>query len=218
MRHSNNNDEHNQRRRQIVSTMAIVAAQGQAMRALDVDKTDLQPVTGTVAFNSDGVGLIVETERKMFEDKLNEAVSSGLAQTRASGTFFGGEVPTGQMWLLWSLGLTASGAGTLTADQLLAFAEAISVQVNLRSKDKPVQIGGLLDWPDILGSNAGIQTGNGEIGRRTFTYPIVLDPLDSFTLDFTREKAVTIGINSFVQIHGYLRATRIYDERVLALS
>ena len=218
MRHSNNSAEHHARRRQIQSAMAIIAAQGQALRALDVDKTDLQPVTGTVLFTSGGGGLIAETSRTLFQDQVGEATASGVTQNRARGNYFGGSIPTGQMWMLWSLGLSAVGGPTITGDNLLAFAEACSVRVNLRTRDNAVEIGGVLDWPDVLGSNGSIYTGNGEIGRRTFTYPIVLEPLDSFTIEIVRRRPVTVAVNEQISVHAYMRATRIYDERVLALS
>jgi hypothetical protein len=218
MRHSANKAEYNFRRRQIQNASAVIKRQAAELKALDVDKTDLQPVTGTVQWTTSGAGALVETSRRFFEDKIGESTASGLTQNRALGTYHGGQVSTGQMWLLWSLGFTVVSTG-FTAAQIAAAAQAISVSVNLRTKDNGVEIGGLLDWPDVLGAGSGISTGNGQIGRRTFSYPIVLDPLDSFTIDLFRRTAVTgLPLSSDFTVHAYMRATRIYDERVLALS
>ena len=196
-------------------TEAVATAK--AIRKTNVNLVSWQPLVGTVQF--DGAAVAKSTVRTMFLDKLKELTSSGLTggQTLADGSFFGGKVQTGQLILLESFGISiGGGAGTGLASADVGLFAACSVQMNLRGR--PIDMGNVLDWPEINGVTGVPANGRQIVGEYRFDDPHLLEPLDDFTLRFRFENDVTFsGVGPFL-LRGYFGATRVYDERVLAVS
>lgn len=198
-------------------SIAEAVATAKAIRGTNVNLVNWQPVVGTVQF--DGPAIVKGTVRTMFLDKLKESSSSGVAggQTPADGTFFGGKVQTGQLVLLESFGLSiGGGAGTgLFSADVDSFGFC-SVQMNLRGR--PIDMGSVRDWVEINGVRGVPANGRQIVGEYRFDDPHLLEPLDDFTLRLRFEEDATMsGAGPFL-VRGYFGATRVYDERVLAVS
>jgi hypothetical protein len=185
-------------------------AHAKYMRGLNVNLVNWQPIVGTVEFPTGAIA--AGTQRTMFLDRLTESASSGRTggQTEADGTFFGGKVGTGQLILLESFGLSF---GDITAANVNLYGQC-SVQMNLRGR--PIDMGTIQDWPSINGVSGIVANGRQIVSEYRFDTPHLLEPLDDFTVRFRFEAAVTMAALSLVR--GYFGATRVYDERVLAVS
>jgi len=196
-------------------------ATAKALRKTNVNLVNWQPLVGTVQFDP-LPGIAAGVQRTMFLDRLGESANSGVdpagvGQTEADGTLFGGKVSTGQMILIQSLGISVGGgAGTGLAAGDVDLFGACSVQLNLRGR--PIDMGSILDWPEIAGVTAVPANGRQIVGEYRFDTPHLLEPLDDFTLRFRFENAVVMsGVGPFL-VRAYFGATRVYDERVLAVS
>lgn len=199
-------------------TIPEAVRDAKALRRTNVNLVNWQPVVGTVQF--DGPAVTVGTQRTMFLDELGQSSNSGVSGglTEADGTFHGGRVPTGQLILLQSFGISIGGGGGtgITAADVFNLISNFSVQMNLRGR--PIDMGGIQDWPEINGVSGVPSNGRQIVGEYRFDTPHLLEPQDTFTMRLRCEIATTLSGAGPYLIRGYLGSTRVYDERVLAVS
>ena len=186
-------------------------------RAVDTRQGNLEVVTSTVAFLTDGAGLIPAGQfRTLFQDNQGQAAASGMIQTLADSNLFGGKIPSGVCILLFGLGFSVECDAAFTSEDVYKLARNLSVLANLRGT--PVQTGSVRDWPDILGPR-GVGLGNQTGGVVPLDPPIVLLPLQDWTVKLTLERPVTLS-NPATEYRVHLRcpSQRLYDPLVLGKS
>lgn len=196
-----------------VVSIDLHSAIAEAVLSAPVNMTPLQPVTGTILFNQAAGTIPAGQVRTAFQDQYGESTASGIVQSRSLSSFVGGRVPNGQIILLHGFGAQVVNS-VFTAQEVQDLAQNISLRLNLRGTE--VKLGAILDWPAITGAKGVSQNGSNELGRRGVSFPSVLQPEDTFTLDATVERATAVTFDA--AIHFFFKATRIYDRRVLGLS
>jgi hypothetical protein len=186
-------------------------------RAVDTRQGNLEAVASTVAFQTDGAGLIpAGTFRTFFQDNLGQAAASGMIQTLADSNLFGGQIPSGVALILYGLGFSIECDVAFTSEDVYALARNLSILANLRGT--PVQAGSVRDWPDILGPR-GVGLGNQDGGTVPLDPPIVLLPLQTWAVKVTCERPVTLSnVSTEYRVHLRCPAQRIYDPLVLGKS
>ncbi len=222
MRKSDNSTERRLRKRRIMTSKANLGAAYRNARPLMVDTTFLQPVVATAVLASDAGGAMATgLATTLFQDGRNQpATASGIGvNTPADASFFNGEVEAGQIILLESLGFTNYMDGvapTPAAAQLVN--QNVNLVMNLRGNDVEL-MGSPVDWMDILGTDGASNNGRGQLGRSEWQIPMELEPQDPFTIRLVVCRPLA-GLGNDVPFffRAHLRAPRIYDERVLALS
>lgn len=193
------------------------------LRDVNVNLTQWRPMTARVEFTpvaGPPVNIPQGQARTMFLDDLGESANSGLVQTEADGTFFGGRVANGEIILLHGMGFAVTGvdgAAPITTGDVEAMVSSISATMNLR--ERPVDLGSLSDWPSIEGVPGLPNNGFEIVGEVLFRDPIILQPLDRFSIRLEVASQVNLSaIDIGPQVSVRLPATRALSERVLALS
>lgn len=191
-------------------------------RKVNVRQGNVEAVTATVQFVTDAAALIpFGTRRIAFQDNLGELNSSGVVggQTRADGNLFGGKIPSGEMILMRGFGLNVESDAAITAQVVNQIGRNVGVTMQLRRT--PVNMGSVRDWPEVIGAR-GTGNGNSDRGTIPFTPPLVLEPLQDYTVEFVVERQVGITLVGFantpVDVHVRCPSLRIYDPIVLGKS
>jgi len=179
---------------------------------------NLEVVMGSVAFETDGAGVIAAgAAQRMFQDGLNQAAAGGLVLTYADATLFFGKVPSGQIFILRAMGFGIYCVeAAASAQDVEILGRTTRVTTNLRNT--PVPSGNVTQWPTETGART---TGNGNVtdGSRPLDPGIVLQPNHDFTIDFEVVRQVTLSqVDSTYIIQAFLPAIRVYDPLVLARS
>ena len=185
-------------------------------REVGVKQGNLEPVVGTVRFTTDGASQIAAgTFRTVFAEACGQSANSGIVQTDADSTFFGGKIPAGVMFILFGMGFEVE-ATQLTVDDISTLCRNTSVQVNLRQT--PVKAGSLRDWPSVSGPR-GQGNGNLDNGYKPLEPAIVLQPLEDFTIVVEVQRTITLSqANTNYDLHVTHPNVRIYDPLVLGKS
>ena len=210
------------KKRAAIAAVDEYARMGARLEGSPINLTPLQPVVGTVAWNENGAGVVLAgQERRALVDQFGIAggVSGVALNTRALASIVGGTIPNGQIILLHSFGvhIIDTDAVQYTGQAALDILQNISIQLDLRGTR--VRLGAPLDWSDVLGGSGSQQNGRGTLGRRTVAFPSVMEPEDIIEVIATTERDIGgIVIGNQLTIKFHLRATRIYDTRVLGLS
>ena len=209
------------KKRAAIAAVDAYAKMGARLEGSPINLTPLQPVVGTVAWNENGAGVVLAgQERRALVDQFGVGGVSGLVENnRALASIVSGTIPNGQIILLHSFGvhIIDTDAVQYTGQAALDILQNISLQLDLRGTR--VRLGAALDWSDILGGSGGQQNGRGTLGRRTVAFPSVMEPEDILEIIATTERdigGIVIGNQLVIKFH--MRATRIYDTRVLGLS
>ena len=186
-------------------------------RAVDTRQGNLEIVASTVAFVTDGAGLIPQGQfRTFFQDTLGQNQASGMVQTLADSNLFGGQIPSGVCILLYGLGFSVECDKAFTSEDAYKLCRNLSILPNLRGT--PVNAGSVRDWPDILGPR-GVGIGNQTNGVVPLDPPIVLLPLQTWNVKVTLERAVTLSnVSTEYRVHVRAPSQRIYDPLVLGKS
>lgn len=191
------------------------------LRKWNVNVTQWEPMIATVQFPvTAGPEIVDNSIRTAFLDKLGESTNGGLPLTHADFTFGSGKVPNGQVILLQSFGVSVCGngaaGGSMTAADVDGLVELISVRMNLRQR--PLDMGAVADWPSIEGVSAIANNGFQVVGEVGFD-PIILEPLDDFSVTLKTEAALEMSnIANVPRLRIKIGTTRFYTERVLGLS
>lgn len=188
-----------------------------AARKVNVRQGNVEPVTGTVRFVTAAGGVLAAgLQRTAFLDNIGEATSSGLAQTAADGTLFGGKIPSGEVIVLRGMGLSVESDGAFTAQDVEILGRNLAVQMQLRRT--PVLMGSVRDWPDFLGPR-GVGNGNNTDGVIPFTPAVVLEPLQDFTMLVTIVRPITLSLAlTAYDVHFRFPDLKLYDPMVLGKS
>jgi hypothetical protein len=188
-------------------------------RAVDVRQGSLEIVTATVAFDVGVAGAIAQgVKRTAFLDNLNDNQSSGLVQTYADGNLFGGKIPSGELVILRGMGINIEATDPeITAQDINQIGRNISVLFQLRRT--PVNAGSVRDWPELIGAR-GTGNGNPDSGVVPFSPPVVLEPLQDYTVTFEVVRPISLTVEEGSQILLHIRnpAMRVYDPIVLGKS
>lgn len=190
----------------------------QQLRDWNINATQWEPVVATVEFPvAVGPPIVIPsgTTRTALLDKKGDGTNSGLVQTPADATFFDGKVPNGQVILLQSFGLSIAGE---TLDNIAATNMGFFISVVMQLRQRPIEMGGVQDWPSVEGATGFPGNGNQIVGAAEFD-PVILQPLDDLTVTFRAEADVPITLAAAIpRIRLHMNATRFYTERVLGLS
>lgn len=151
----------------------------------------------TCIFQAAGSAVAAGTTTTAFQDDLNSSTSSGLTQNRATSNCFGGRVPQGEIWTLWSIECAIdyeTNAQVALADSAILIQDAmnrISVSMNIRGQE--IQVGSLKCYPSGKMSNGLAQNGGRAVPVFRFprTQPLQLTSNDVFTVTFKMETALT---------------------------
>lgn len=188
------------------------------IRKQDVRTGNTEPFTATVQFDSDAAGLIAQGQiRTAFLDTIGQNQASGMVQTIADSNFTGGKVPSGQIPVLRAWGVTIECDFTATSLDIQRVGANIAQIMNLRKT--PVQMGSIRDWPDLLAPR-GTGGGNSTFGMIPFTPPIVLLPLQDFSVTAQVVRPIQLSVAQVVAVRLHFRAQSVtsYDPLVLGKS
>lgn len=175
----------------------------------------LEPLLATGNIQTDAAGLIAaNTQVQLFIDQLGAAASSGLAQTEADGTLFGGTIAAGQVVLVRGLGFSVHiEPAAATAQDVNLVTYNTSVQLNLRGTN--VDMGNMAIWPSHYGAR-GTGNGNTDNGVTPFVPYVVWEPTQQISVTLRVRRAITLSqVSSNVRIACHMPCVRIFDPSVL---